>query len=329
MNLYSVIFLLVIGYTGLSGFNDGGNLVATFAATRSLKLSLVIPLLILSIGLGPILFGTAVSRTIATQIINFPLAGPLVVTASLLGAIATLIVTWRLSLPTSTTLALGGAMAGAAFTAGQGRLIHWTGILKILLGLLGSVAAGFVFAAIITFILWTVLSRLSLPQALHIRRLQYFIAIWQGMAYGANDQEKAIGLTALVFLMMHHKTRYQVSWVDIVLPLLAWSVGLLLGGTRVARTVGNRVVRIKSINAVGALTAATLTVTLAAMAGLPISTTQTVDASLIGMGTTLNPAAVHWLTVKNIVRVWILTIPIAMALGIAAMALCQFSRSVL
>lgn len=102
--------------------------------------------------LGPWLFGTAVSRTIAIEVVNFHRAGHLVFAVAVFAAVVTVVATWWLRIPTSTTIALGGAMVGAAIFSGHAILIHWAGVLKLFGGLLGSLIVGFAIAYRLTIL---------------------------------------------------------------------------------------------------------------------------------------------------------------------------------
>ena len=315
MTIEVLVFILIASFAIISGINDGGNLVATFLASGTIAPVWVLPLLLLSIGLGPIVFGTAVSHTIAVEVVDFGQAGPQVLLVSLSAALITLGTTWWLKMPTSTTIALGGGMVGATLASGHIHLIHWMGVVKLILGLLGSVGLGFAAAFILTKVLWTILKWLSMNEIDFLKQGQYLTAFWQGLAYGANDQEKVIGLMTIFWMLVYHHSHYRVPWMAVVLPLLFWSLGLILGGFRIARTVGQHVVRIGPMNALSTQLAAALTVSVAALSGFPVSTTQTTDGSLFGTGTALRPLSVHWIVVRRMVGVWVMTMPVAMVLG--------------
>ncbi|MDA8194560.1 MAG: inorganic phosphate transporter [Thermaerobacter sp.] len=315
MVVLTLIFLSIAGFTIISGINDGGNLVATFLASGTIRPGWVLPLLLSSIGLGPVVFGTAVSHTIAVEVVNFAQAGPLVLLVALLAAVVTLLTTWWMKIPTSTTIALGGGMVGATLVSGRIHLIHWAGVAKLIAGLVGSVVLGFVVALVLTRLLWMGLKRLSMQQVQPLTRIQYLTAFWQGLAYGANDQEKAIGLMAVFWMLIDHHADYRVPWLAVAVPLVFWAAGLVVGGFRIARTVGNHVVRIEPMTALSTQWAAAVTVSLAALGGFPVSTTQTTDGALFGTGTALQPLAVRWVMVRKMVGVWVLTMPAAMVLG--------------
>lgn len=318
------IFSLIAAFAIISGINDGGNLMSTFLASRTLRPALFLPLLILSVGLGPVVFGTGVSRTISVQIVDFSTAGHTVLVVSLLAALFTLCLTWWLKMPTSTTVAIGGGMVGASIISGHASLIHWEGVAKLLVGLVASVCIGFIVACAVTKLLWSLLKRLSMHQVAWLHRTQYVTALWQGLAYGANDQEKVVGLLTILWMLVQHQTRYHVPFAAIVLSLLFWTGGLLFGSIRIARTVGQHIVRIDPTNALSTQLSAALTVSVAAAGGFPVSTTQTTDGALFGAATILRPLNIRWNTISQMAGVWAVTMPMAVLFGVIVMECVTF-----
>lgn len=312
------ILILIIGFSGISGVNDGGNLIGTYLSSNSVRPVVSVSLLAASVLAGPIIFGTRVSHTIAVEIVNFQTAGHLVLATALVGALLTLAVTWYLSIPTSATLALAGAMIGAVLVDGHTVWVEWGGVLKVGVGLVGSVVIGFAAAYGVSRLLWRLMARF--PRiGFGGGRAQWVTIVMQGLAYGANDQEKAIGLTAVLLMLVDHHTRYQVTWLAIGLPWIAWVGGLFAGGLRIAKTVSGHIFKLRDVAAVSTQFGAAITVGAAALAGLPVSSTQTTDGSVFGTGTALNPYGVRWGTAGRFVRVWALTMPLAVAMGGAAM----------
>ncbi len=275
-------------------------------------------LLLASILAGPIIFGTRVSHTIAVEIVNFQAAGHSVLALSLLAAVLTLGVTWRMSIPTSTTMALAGGMVGTALAAGHLDWIRWAGILKVSVGLVGSVLVGFGIAFVVASLLWVLMRRYP-RVGFAGGRAQAVTIVLQGLAYGANDQEKAIGLMAVFLMWTAHHSTYHVTWLAILLPWLVWMGGFFGGGLRIARTVSGHVVRLNDVGSMSTQLSAAVTVGAASILGLPVSTTQTTDGSLFGTGTALKPYHVRWHTVGKFAKVWALTLPLAIAMGMVTM----------
>ena len=77
MNLSVVAPLAAAGLFGLvAGFNDGGNLMASFTSGRIITPRMAALLLLISIA-GPVLLGTAVAQTVGTNVIDLRSQGGL------------------------------------------------------------------------------------------------------------------------------------------------------------------------------------------------------------------------------------------------------------
>lgn len=310
-----LILCCIIAFTGISGINDGGNLIGTYLNSNTIRPVVSVGLLIVSVLVGPILFGTRVSHTIAVEIINFQGVSHTVLALSLLSAVLTLGVTWNFSIPTSTTMALGGAMIGVALAYGHFSWVHWAGIIKVFGGLLGSVGVGFGIAYGLSWALWALMKWKPAVGFLG-RKGQYLTIVLQGLAYGANDQEKAIGLMAIWILLAQGNTAYHVGLWAIVLPWGFWLAGFFFGGLRIARTVSGHIIRLRDMEAVSTQFSAAATVTVAALLGLPVSTTQTTDGAIFGTGASLHPYQVRWGVVGKFFKIWALTLPLAISVGL-------------
>jgi len=281
-----------------------------------------VSLLLLSILAGPLVFGTRVSHTIAVEIVNFQTVGHTVLVMSLLSAVLTLAVTWWMSIPTSTTMALAGGMVGTVVATGHTHWIEWGGIIKIGVGLIGSVVLGFAVAFLLSSLLWMVMRRY--PRiGFAGGRAQLLTVVLQGLAYGANGQERAIGLTAILLMMLMHRHHYSVSILAILLPWLMWVAGFFAGGLRIAKTISGHVFRLTDMASVSTQLSAAITVGVAAIVGIPVSTTETTDGSLFGTGAALHPYQVHWNTVRKFLKVWGLTLPLAVVMGVITMGMTR------
>ena len=94
--------------------------------------------------------------------------------------------------------------------------------------------------------------------------------------------------------------------------------GTLTGGWRIIHTLGARVIKLDPIHGFAAKTSAATVIQVATHFGLPVSTTHTITAAIMGTGATQRLSAVRWGVAGNIVTAWILTLPAAgLVAGIA------------
>ena len=305
----ALLLIAPCAYGLVCGFNDGGSLLASFTAGRVISPRVAMALLLLTV-LGPILVGTQVAHTVAFSIIDLPAQGAagyvLITAVSLLVVLGS----WSFKVPTSVTLALAGSMVGWALAGDAGR-IHWSGVLRVVLGTPASILAG----AGLAFLIYRTLRRLLVPvpyaRAIALARLQYISAGVQAVAYGSNDMEKAIGLVTVAGLLAG-RGAVMGRWVPVGIGFAGFVVGALLGGWGLARRLGFGVFRVRPVQAMSQQLGAGLTVTALSLAGAPISSSQTINGSLVGVGVAVRASAVRWGVVREMLFSWLLTLPLAL-----------------
>ncbi|MCL6445356.1 MAG: inorganic phosphate transporter [Alicyclobacillus sp.] len=314
-------FLLILVFTLLCGFNDGGNLLATFLSTRTVRAAVVLVMLLAACVVGPWLVGTAVARAIGTQMVDVRTAGMTVFNAGIGAALITLLASWRLKMPTSTSFALVGGLAGAGLVDLGPAGVLWHGLVTILMSLFLAVLLGGVTGFIVYASIRRALRSASFRMGVRVGYLQYISAALLCFGYAANDAEKSIGLLATVWMLWRHQAVFHVDWWMVVLLTLVFGLGLLTGGLRVARTVGHHIFSARPVHAVAMQFAASLVVLTASALGGPVSSTQTIDSALVGVGVRTSKSRVRWEVVHRLGLVWLTTLP-ASFLVAAMLALC-------
>ena len=98
----------------------------------------------------------------------------------------------------------------------------------------------------------------------------------------------------------------------------AIALGTLAGGWRIVKTMGHRITKLRPVHGFAAETAGAATILGASIAGIPVSTTHVISSAIMGVGATKRVSAVRWGIARNIVWVWILTIPISAVIGFVA-----------
>ena len=312
---YVIALMLISGFCLLTGFNDGGNLLAAFLATRTMKVPWLLVVIVSGIALAPFVAGDAVAYTVATQIVNLPRAGVSVLDAALTATLTTLFLCWRLRLPTSASFALVGGLCGAGVAMlGPGHVV-WQGVAKVVLSLLLAVIFGGMAGFGAYSLLVRIFAHLSLPRGEQMVHLQYLTSALVCFGFGANDAEKAIGLLAAAWLLMRQSPHLSVAWWMVCACALLFDLGFLWGGWRIARTMGHRVFRVRPLHALSSQMAVAAVVLSAAALGGPVSTTQTINSSMLGVASVADRQRVRWVIVRRLAFVVVFTLPMAFALG--------------
>lgn len=306
--------IAAILFTVAAGFNDGGNLLAISASSRTIAPARAFVLICLAAFAGPFVFGTAVAHTIGAGIADYSTIGPSALVAAFAGALATVGVAYAARIPMSLSVALFSSMIGALWAGPGLSAIRWSGVERIAISMGASIVIGSLAGSVAYRALMFVLGRVHRRAGERLMLAQYATAGLLAMGYGANDLEKSAGLLAAVA----QSTTFTVPAWTLVVAAAAFAGGLAVGGVRVARTVGGKLFTIRPQHAFAAQAASSLTVIGAALLGGPLSTTDTSASALVGVGAAVNPRAVRWGVVFDILLAWIIAIPAALAAGAVA-----------
>jgi PiT family inorganic phosphate transporter len=242
-----------------------------------------------------------------------------VVLAAIIGAIAWNLVTWWFGLPSSSSHALIGGLVGAALAAAS--TVQWNGVVdKVIIPMVLSPVVGFVLAGLLmTAILW--LFRRGRPRRVTtgFRHAQTLSAAAMALGHGLQDAQKTMGVIVLALVVGGFHQGFDVPWWVVLLSAGALSAGTYSGGWRIMRTLGRRIIDLDPPRGFAAETTASAVLYTTAFAfSAPISTTQTITASILGVGATRRFSAVRWNVAGNIAVAWVLTLPAAAA--VAALA---------
>ncbi len=156
----------------------------------------------------------------------------------------------------------------------------------------------------------TIAARLSLVDGLH-----WLSSALTSLARGVNDTPKivAIGLAA---------SAAGASEAPLYAAVAAgMGAGSLIAGLRVTETLARKVTAMSPAEGFAANAVTTAVVGLASYAALPVSTTQVASGAIIGIGLHRGAWSIHWLTVRDILLGWLVTLPVAALAGGAAFAL--------
>jgi inorganic phosphate transporter, PiT family len=322
----AALILIALIFDYINGFHDAANSIATVVSTRVLSPGKAVIWAAFFNFVAAFTFGTAVARTVGSGMIDINVVTFAVVFGGLAGAIIWDLVTWYFGLPTSSSHALIGGYAGAAVAkAGFGALIPSGWILTIIfifLSPLIGMTLGFgLMLAILWLFRWTPPSRVDR----WFRRLQLLSAAFFSLNHGANDAQKTMGIiTGILFAAGYIQTFDVPFWV-ILSAHAAIGLGTLAGGWRIIHTMGSKITKLQPVGGFAAETGAAISVLIATQTGVPVSTTHAITGSIVGVGATRRLSAVRWGVAGQIIWAWILTIPMAFAIGAASYSLLRLA----
>lgn len=314
--LLVVTLLLVLAAEFVNGWTDAPNAIATVVSTRVLTPSQAVLMAAVLNIVGAIVTGTAVAATIGKGIVSPDVIGLPVVAAAMLTIIIWSTIAWRFGIPTSESHELIAGLTGAGLAAAGPSALLWEGWQKVLIGLGFSTLLGFSLSTILMLTLYWMLRPLH-PATVtrYFSKLQIISSAFMAFSHGSNDGQKFMGVFALVMVLGGLTSEFTIPIWVMLLCGVVMGVGTATGGWRIIRTMGFKLTRLEPVHGFAAETSAGLSILLASRLGIPLSTTHTINISIMGVGATKRFSAVRWGVAGRIVLAWILTFPVCGLLG--------------
>ena len=324
--LLLVILVLGLAFDFINGFHDTANAIATVVATRVLSPGRAV-LMAGVLNFVGALSGTAVATTVGKGIVPPELSTQALVISALIAAITWNLLTWYYGVPSSSSHALIFSLVGAGVASAGWGSIQFGGLEKTFQGLVFSPILGFGAAFVVMVLLLNIFANAFPATVTRIfGRAQVVSAAWMAFSHGSNDAQKTMGVMTMAVASYLHwgGSQWQVPLWIIVGAALAMGLGTAIGGWRIIRTIGLRVVQLRPIHGFAAETAAATIIEAASRLGIPVSTTHTISSAILGVGSTRRLSAVRWGIAGQIVMAWVFTIPACFMLAWAVRSLLGF-----
>src|SRR5947199_147719 len=334
MLTFFFVVLAAIIFEYSNGFHDAANAIATVVSTKVLTPRKAIAMAAF-FNLTGALLGGAVASTIGKGLVDTNVVTMSTILCAVIAAFVWNVTTWWLGLPSSSSHALIGGLCGAALAAARGgwSVIKWNAGVwpKVVVPMITSPLAGFIFGGLLMFLLFLALHRFTLHfvQSL-FGKLQIFSAAWMAHSHGTNDAQKTMGIITLALFTGTKAGRFDhlPAWLDflktpvfvlpkwvIVLCAVTMAVGTAAGGWRIIRTLGHRMVKLQPVHGFAAETTAALIIQGASYYGIPLSTTHVISASIMGVGAVKRFSGMRWTVVERIIWTWLFTLPASGLIG--------------
>jgi PiT family inorganic phosphate transporter len=316
-----VVLWIVVGtalaFDFTNGFHDTANAVATSISTRAMGPRAAVTMAAALNFVGAFL-SLAVAATIASGIVNAADITPQIVFAGLIGAIAWNLATWYFGLPSSSSHALIGGVVGSTLAAVGTSGVQFDGLLeKVVIPALVAPVLALVAAGIAILIAYRIIGRQHPGTVARGYRLGQIVSGGLlSLAHGTNDAQKTMGIIFLALVANGNLTPDDSipKWV-IVSAATAIALGTYVGGWRIIRTMGTRIIKMDPAQGFAAQGVGAAVILSASHVGFPLSTTHVISGGIMGAGAAKRFSAVRWGVAGNIVVAWVLTLPASASVG--------------
>ncbi|MDR0855268.1 MAG: inorganic phosphate transporter [Christensenellaceae bacterium] len=324
-----VILMLAAVYTFYMGFNDGSNAIATTVATHSVRaktavylaaaMKLIVPVAFFFIGQAAHAEFFKIAEGVGKKIINIEILesagtekGFAFLFSALLGAIIWGGIAFVLKVPNSTSHTILGGLIGsgiAAFGISAIRWAQYVGLNVILMVVLAPVI-GFLVSFGLIRLVKLALTRVSRGINNIFVILQRINILILAGTFSLNNVQKALGIFLILGLVdiLPYDT---IQWWAVLIFAVCLSLGMIFGGNRIIRTIGQKIYKLQPLHSIVAQTATFSVMMLSTQLGISVSTGQLMSSSVIGAGAAERVSGVKWITAVRIVASWAFTLPIA------------------
>jgi inorganic phosphate transporter, PiT family len=317
--LLALILVVALGliFDFINGFHDTANAIATSVATRVLSPGQAVSMAAVLNIVGA-LTGTAVATTVGKGIVDLEVSTQLLVVSAMLSAITWNLVTWWYGIPSSSSHALIFSIVGAGTASAGAGAIHMDGVSVVFQGMVFSPVFGFLGAFVVLFgLLWIFAKARPRLVSRFFGKAQIVSAAYMAFSHGSNDAQKTMGIIALALATYHGWSgdEWHVPLWVVLSAAGAMGAGTAVGGWRIIRTMGLKVVDLRPIDGFAAETAAATVIEFASRLGIPVSTTHVISTAIMGVGATKRASAVRWGIGARIVSAWVITVPVCIIMG--------------
>lgn len=318
-----VALLLVCASIFVNGWTDAPNAIATVVSTRVLSPRAAVIMATAFNLVGIMCFGTAVASTIANLVDLGNQSNPLIaVCAAQLSIVIWSVSAWKFGIPTSESHALIAGLMGAGIAYNGISAFKLVEFEKVLWGILISTIVGFVATYFVTKLVGFLFQRVKRAKANRFFSVgQVASAALMATSHGAQDGQKFMGVFVLVILLANKQPIPETVHIDLWIMLLCslvMAVGTSIGGYRIIKTMGIDMVKLEKYQGFSAEVVASFCMLITTViSGIPLSTTNTKGAAMMGAGASRRFSDVNWGIAKEMVVAWVLTFPACLLLGYA------------
>lgn len=336
--LITAVIALMFSLT--NGMNDAANCIASVVATKALPPKYAVWWAAFWIFIALFIFDMTVASTMGKGIVSENCIDVYVILAALLGSVLWIFICTQFGLPISASHALIGGLIGPVWFVYGSEYLIGSGIFTVVAFIVISPLLGMVMGFFLNCLFMAIFKKCNGQKVEKgFRRMQLVSSAAFSLGFGGNDGQKTLGVIAILFasafasnpdsgIMQFLYGNGAVAagaytadgaavagaefFIPMWLKLLCYGIiafGTLVGGWKVIRTLGDGLSKLYPTQGFCAEASGAFTLILTAVLGIPVSTTHTITGSIIGTGLTRGFKRVKWLTAKNIVWAWVLTIP--------------------
>ncbi|HIY28891.1 MAG TPA: inorganic phosphate transporter [Firmicutes bacterium] len=314
-----ITVVLTLGVIFVNGWTDAPNAIATCITTRCMGVRSAIMMSAVFNFLGVFIM-TQINSSVASTISNMVDFGGntrdalIALCAALFSIVVYSVAASYFGIPTSESHSLIAGLTGAAIAIQNGiggvNMDEWA---KVLYGLVLSLVLGFGTGWVICKVVSVACQRMDRRKTNRFfKGAQIFGAAAMSFMHGAQDGQKFIGVLFLGLAFSNGQDSVTGISIPVWLMLLCsviMGAGTSVGGEKIIKSVGMDMVKLEKYQGFSADLSAAFCLLYSSLFGIPVSTTHTKTAAIMGVGAVRRLSAINLGVVKDMVLTWIFTFP--------------------
>lgn len=311
--IYSFFAIVLLIFT--NAITDAPNAISTLVGTRVMEFKKAAKLSAIFNFIGLIVMSfinISVANCISSVVdLNDGILGLVGLTSAILITSIFALISMLFGNPTSETHGLVAGITGsgiALYGIGAINIKEWN---SVIIGLIWSILG----TLIISYWICKLLKRMILKiTEKKIEKLQIISTCGMSFMHGAQDGQKFVGILIIFMSILKNQQIPEIinptSYIGVILFVaIILFIGVSIGGRKIVEKVGTEMVQLNKREALISDIVTIITLFVASMTGMPVSTTHAKTVSIIGVGKN-NNAKADKKEIYEIIKAWIWTFPI-------------------
>lgn len=314
-----ITFITIIVLIFTNAITDAPNAIATLVGTKvmefrkSAKMSAIFNF----IGIIVMSFvNISVANCISSMVrLDDRQNGIIVLISAMIAVILFALIAMKFGIPTSETHGLISGLTGAAVAIYGWEAVRVSEWISVIIGLIWSIFG----TLIIGWIIYKIFERIIILKNSNIEKMQILGCCGMSFMHGAQDGQKFIGILILFFCLLRNAEIPEVvnplKFVPIIIyTAVIMALGVSIGGKKIVDNIGSQMVELNNKQALMSDITTIITLFIASMTGMPVSTTHAKTMSIIAIGKNEN-SKIDKSRVIGICKAWFWNFPISAGIG--------------
>ena len=320
MFLQIIIVITIVLLIFTNGITDAPNAIATIVGSKTMKFrkAAFISAIFNFIGIIVMSFiNISVADCISSMVnLNDTKGGMIVLISAMASVILFALIAMQFGIPTSETHGLVAGLTGSAVAIYGISSVSGKEWLNVGIGLIWSIVGTFIISYILNIILKKLLKNVSDNV---VSKFQTLGMCMMSFMHGAQDGQKFIGILIIYYYIVNGMSvpDYIVPSEHIVTILfvaIVMLIGVSMGGKKIVENIGSNVTNLTKKQALFSDIATSITLLIASLNGLPVSTTHAKTVAIIGVGKS-EKQQVSKKAITQIIKAWFLTFPVCLIIS--------------